>query len=276
MKLTKLLILLLLLSLKGFSQQNTIYALNPWTNSGSVDVIAKYNFNSTTNVITIDNSYVSPQNSDINNAYYGIEQNPINGKIYVLKNEARAYGIVPRKLYEFDLNSGITNNIGDIVSNTTNYQVSIITFDNSGNLYALFNYSGPSYDLQLQKINYSNPTPSSSLPATDIVLSPSIPSGGNLGMTYDFDNDRILIGVGRNIYTINKITGSTSLLLTTRETYQAMQYVGNNKLVVSNTGVANIFLVDLISEGITDLANPIHYRLSRYRYVCNGVRIYAL
>ena len=258
MKLTKQLTFVfsfLILFISSKAQQYTIYAISPYkqTASASEDMLAKYSFNSSSNIISIDNSYVSPQITSNTTAFYGIEQNPANKKLYVLKGER--YGAASRILYEFDLNSGITNEIGIIATSTSN-NVSQITFDNSGNLYALFNWAG---NLELKRIDYSNPTPGATLPYTDIPI--SILQGAPLGMTYDFDNDRLLIGKGYDLYAVDKNTGSTNLLYSDRSGYanQAIQYVGNDKLIGSDVWGNRIFLMDysdLTNVNYTEIANP--------------------
>jgi hypothetical protein len=250
----------------GFAQTNHIYALN----SNGMPIITKFSIDFTTGAMVLDNTYTSPTDYD---QYISIERNPVTNKIYVVKSPSGGN----RTLYEFDLNSGIVNEIGKIRATNNSTSVVSIVFNNTGDLFALFNSSGGGNPILLQKIDYSSPDPGNFLPVINVPLSISIGSienNGGLGLSYNFENNKIIYSTSTNpdskLYEIDPSTGVTTLYaeIPNEQHAQAIQYIGSDKFIISeisNSTIKRVYLFDKIENSSTTIIEPMVGRLSGFK-----------
>ncbi len=225
--------------------ESTLYALNP--NSGVLN-IAEYQFNQTSSDLELNSSFNYSTGLDRN---YGFDKHPETNQVYLVASEV-AGGV--RSLYRIDLNAPSEDPIliSSLVSSNGNNQIIDITFDNNGNLYGIYNNG------ELEIINTET---GASSPFTFINVF------GAIGITYDFDNDRLLYATGTgpvNIYDVNISNGSFNNIGTFFTpgpsefcSAQALEYIGNDTLMAGATSSCDIlYEVNLTSFETSLLANP--------------------
>ncbi|EAQ39850.1 fungalysin metallopeptidase (M36) [Dokdonia sp. MED134] len=225
--------------------ESTLYALNP--NSGVLN-IAEYQFNQTNSDLELNSSFNYSTGLDRN---YGFDKHPETSQVYLVASEV-AGGV--RSLYRIDLNAPSEDPIliSNLVSSNGSNQIVDITFDNNGNLYGIYNNG------ELEIINTET---GASSPFTFINVF------GAIGITYDFDNDRLLYATGTgpvNIYDVNISNGSFNNIGTFLTpgpsefcSAQALEYIGNDTLMAGATSSCDIlYEVNLTSFETSLLANP--------------------
>jgi hypothetical protein len=218
---------------------------------------------------TIANKSISNQIESYDN--YSFDLNPLNNKVYLL-NSSNLLGN-RRGLSEMDLETGnITSRLGDIVSTLGNQNPNQIVFDNSGNLYASFGGGGTGSNVELNKINYNLPVDDlGNLSSTVVNLTPSIPLGA-IGLTYDFDNNRLILATGENtvsFYSINIASGTTSLLKTAtgfsngnNRGFISIEYLGNNTIICGLVDGSKAYTFDLTCPQNFDINDNSSYYTS--------------
>ncbi len=226
---------------------NSLYAID--LNNTSFSDISRYIVDPLTNTVTLDNTFIGP---DLGERPYGFDLNPVDNTVYLLHRFGGSNS--NRQLYTLDLMTGFISNIGQVISSTGNLLPQDMTFDNAGNLYAVFNNG------ELHTIDYSVSPPTTTL----INISPALPSNGGVGLTYNFDNNTLLYATGtgaNSLYEININTGISTLLTTFTTSNgcpgQAIEYIGNGIIIGSGTFNCNeIFTIDLSTNSVTSLLSP--------------------
>ncbi|MCB9297952.1 MAG: hypothetical protein H6559_33235, partial [Lewinellaceae bacterium] len=184
-------------------------------------LMRKYDVDLNTNTLTEVANYSGPSLS----FSYSIDMNPITKEVYVVALNADG----ERALYTLDLQSNALVELGPVFSTDGSNNLESISFDHAGNLFAVFSNG------VFNKIDYNSP----SLTPTDLPLSP-VPSSFSLkGLTYDFDNNRLIYatgGVTSTIFEINPVTGTSNLLYSVPGRPLGVEYVGNNKLYLGFNG----------------------------------------
>jgi len=205
----------------------------------SANSIAKYTTNFTNHTLVKDNAFTGPIGLTVN---YGIDRNPLTGIVYFISGQGQGS---ERRLYTINLATNAIVNRGPVIATTGSNQVQDFTFDNSGNMYATFQGG------IIQKINYN----SAALTPTPFVT--GLPTGG-VGITFDFDANRLLYATGafadKKIYQISS-TGTISLLFNLNTsilvTSQAIEYVGNNICYVASSDSNDlIYRINLITQQV--------------------------
>lgn len=179
---------------------------------------------------------------------YGMDYNPADGLVYYFADDAG-----DRNMYSLDVGSGATSFIATVTSSTGATNANAMAFDSDGTLYVAFG-SG-----EINTVDLGS--------GVGTALG-TLPGGGGAGMTYDFDNDRLIYANGTgpiDVYEIDKNTGVSTLLFQFAGvpgasgscTAQALEYVGNGKCISSSTfGCGIIYTIDLNTEAVVSLADP--------------------
>ena len=219
-----------------------LYALDPFQD---FDNIARYIYNPSSNTITVDNTY--SYSTNLNNGF-AFDEDITSGITYLLAGSS-----TNRSLYSLDLNDTSSNPsfIADIVSGSGNTNAQDMVFDNDGNLYIIF---------QGGEIEVYNPNTLEQMPFTTVA------SGGSVGMTFDFDNDRLIVASGSNpvnLLQVNATTGASMIIFSfdspdsTFCSAQAIEYIGNDIVLASATGGCNaVYTVNLDTEETDLLLDP--------------------
>lgn len=225
----------------------TIYALN--AHPLGANSIAKYAANFNSNTLVKDNTFAGINTFNVN---YGIDRNPLTGIVYLISGDGQGS---QRKLFTINLATNAVSNKGPILSTTGNNQVQDFTFDYTGNMYAVFNNG------TIQKINYN----SASLTPTPFAS--GLPASGGVGLTYDFDADRLIYATGINaakeLWQINN-SGIISFMFNINSnmaiTAQGIEYVGKNSCYVSSSDSADlIFRINLTTQVVNSVLNPTNF-----------------
>lgn len=223
----------------------SIYALNAFPSSAT-NSIAKYTTNFINHTLVKNTSYTGPSGLSVN---FGIDRNPLTGQVFFISGQGVGS---QRQLYTLNLATNAISNKGAVLSTGGNNQVQDFTFDNSGIMYAIFN------DGTIQKINYN----STLLTPTAFVS--GLPSNGGVGLTYDFDANRLLYATGTNsgkslwqISTTGTVNFMFNLNSDIAQTTQAIEYVGNNICYASSSDSADIiFRINLNTQVVTSVLSP--------------------
>ncbi len=213
---------------------NELYALNPFL--GGVENIFKLDYERDTDDITWDDSYI--QSTGAGGAFV-FDYNPKDQTVYFLGGSGGS-----RTLFTFDLETGDRVELAAIVSDGGSTSPQAMAFGSNGTLYFVFNTG------EINKFNISS---LSMTPLTTVET-----AGVGVGLTYDFDNDRLIHARGTSVATITEIPISTGVPQALFSfvvpdggcggTAQAIEYVGNNKVVSSTTGgCSSIYTIDLMT-----------------------------
>ncbi|MDO9276070.1 MAG: hypothetical protein Q7T92_11045 [Lutibacter sp.] len=218
-----------------------LYALAPWDSS---DNIALYDYNPTTDEIVLNSGFTGSTETENN---YGFDFNYGDGLVYLLA-DGPSEG---RYLYTYNKDTDATTLIGQIVSVGGNTLPQDVTFGNDNTLYFVFKNG---------EVNAYNIV-SHSMSAFSTVL-----SGGAVGLTYDFDNNRLIYAVNSGpvqLYSVSIPSGAVTPLFTFYTpseggcTAQGIEFLGNNKLIATSTyGCDIIYTIDLATEETNLLLNP--------------------
>jgi hypothetical protein len=189
----------------------------------------KYTVDFNSNTLTQVGGYSSPYLS----TSYGIDRNPVTGEVFVVTLNSNYY----RALYSLDLATNALVELGPVFSTGGSNNVQSISFDHEGNLFAVFQGG------VINEIDYNSPN----LTPTNLPVSPGIPWNGYVGLTYDFDNNRLIYTTGNfsQVYGINPATGASNLILSSGVIAQAVEYVGGNKLYCSSPNAYGWSVLDL-------------------------------
>ncbi len=279
-----------LLNSKISIEGQDLYALYPWNsddfkmNPADIDFnnIALYTYDPITDNIALNENntnYLEP------NKYYGFDYNPNDNLVYLLKSDnyndigksTSKRDANNRNLYSYNLETNEVEFIQSIISYQGNYNPQDLTFDNNGTLYFVFkNGEVNSFNLDTKTISsFAN-----------------VPTGGGVGLTYNFDTNSLIYSYRNddmftktkeanvemnNLISIAIPSGITSELFSfsigsssiifkgldedegfnCNATAQAIEYVGNGKCIASSTfGCDVIYTIDLITEETEILLNP--------------------
>lgn len=215
-------------------RMNELYALNPF--SSGVDNVFLLDYERETDDIVWDDTYIQSTGSG---GAFMLDFNPRDQLVYFLGSTGGG-----RTLFTFDLDTGDRVEIGPIVSDGGSTNPQAMAFGSNGALYFVFNTG------EINRYSLASGTMS---PFTTVET-----AGGGVGLTYDFDNDRLIHARGSTVATITEIPLSTGVPQALFSfvvpdggcggTAQAIEYVGNNKLVGSTTfGCSSIYTVDLVT-----------------------------
>ncbi|HRW43480.1 MAG TPA: proprotein convertase P-domain-containing protein, partial [Flavobacteriaceae bacterium] len=220
-----------------------LFAVYPWTGTGNV---ARYDYDPVTDAITlVDNPY----GSTTLNTNYAMDIDPTSGIVYLLGDSPTTFN---RALFTYDLDTAsIISEIGDVVSSTGATNPNSMAFGNDGTLY----------------VSFGNGTINTIDPGT---LAPAafatVPNSGGNGMTFDSDNNRIIYSNSFGVIDIYEVTtaGATNFLFSFATvdggcggTAQAMEYVGNDKVVASTTfGCSTIYTIDVNTGTANAILSP--------------------
>jgi len=178
---------------------------------------------------------------------FSIDTNPNDGLVYLLSG----YDDEDRYIFRYDMETGIAVKISDVLRPVDgDGYANKISFDADGNCYILFGGGEINkYDLETGFISsFSN-----------------VSYRGKVGLTYDFDNDRLIYSTGTNpidLYAIDIPSGNviflfdvyTSFKSNTNSAANGIEYVGNNKLLVAGMNYPHfMFTIDLINQSKYDL-----------------------
>ncbi|MEP2937646.1 MAG: T9SS type A sorting domain-containing protein [Gilvibacter sp.] len=222
---------------------NNLFAVDAFA-AGTTN-IHLYSYDPLTDAISVlDGAAGSTGSAD---QFYGLDYHPIENQVYMLNNDL---GFV-RSLYTLDITTGTAVYIAGVTSPLGDTQPIDLSFDSNGNLYIAFK----SGEIGLYDFT------------TDTVLAFSDVSGaattlGGIGLTYDFDNDRLLHTNGTGPVEVLAIDITTAavtpvIILGTSVTAQGIEYVGSDKAIVSCTfGCDIIYSADLLTGVTTTLTNP--------------------
>jgi hypothetical protein len=223
-----------------------IYALSAYPfNANS---IAKYTTNFANHTLVKDNAFIGPLGLTVN---YGIDRNPITGIVYFITGQGQGS---QRKLCTINLATNAIVYKGPVIATTGSNQVQDFTFDNSGNMYVAFQGG------IIQKIDYN------SVELTPTAFASGLPTGG-VGLTYDFDANRLIYAAGtfanKKLYQISS-TGVSSLLFayssSISTTCQGIEYVGNNICYITSSDSSDlIYRLNLSTQETNMVLTPINF-----------------
>ncbi|MCB0549102.1 MAG: HYR domain-containing protein, partial [Phaeodactylibacter sp.] len=196
--------------------------------------LRKYNAGLNTHTLTEVPNYSTPAIS----ISYALARNPVTNEVFVV---ALNNGV--RTLYTLDLRTNAITALGPVFSTGGSNSVEAIAFDQQGNLFAVFPGG------VVNEIDYTSP----SLTPMNLPVSPAIPDNGNIGLTYDFDNNRLIFTTGSpaQIYEINPATGASGLIVSlVSGSGRYAVYVGDNTLYLGGSLIA-VDLANGSTQGIS-------------------------
>jgi len=242
----------------GIAEQgDLLYALNSFV--GASWDIARYQADIATDFLDLDPTYINPDLFLVE-VKYAFDRDPVSGQVYLLADifydDQAPKGVFRRYLCELDLLTGGYNLIGPVVSFFGNLNPQDMTFDGEGNLYVVFQ-GGELNQISLPSLA---PTFLANLPQNP-------PKYTGAGLTYDFDNDRLLYVMGLQyqipLFAIDLTSYSYNFLFYfdipgyANETAQAIEYVGNDKAYFTGAwSLDAIFKLDLNSQLVSTILQP--------------------
>jgi len=219
----------------------TLYALDPWDDT---DNIARYDYNPIDDYIDFDDyAYSTGYGGN-----YGFDYNINDGLIYLLSSPEDESST--RYLLTMNPETEDVTELAQIISVNGNTKPQDLTFDYNGNLYFAF---------QSGEINKYN------IETQEMSSFALVEQNGAVGLTYDFDNNRLLYVTSDSpvyLSAIDLSSGDVEGLFTfyTPEdeeeegeygscTAQGIEYIGNNKAISASTyGCDIIYTVDLSTQ----------------------------
>ncbi len=197
-----------------------------------------------------------PGISGFNSRTYGMDIDPISRLWYIV---ASPDGVQQnRHLFTYNTSTAtLSPSLGQVVSSTGNTNMQAMTFDETGNLWAIFQGG------ILEIIDIATTTgQANSLPTVPAPI-------GGVGLAWDFDNNRFIYanygGYTVNIYGVDATTGASTMLLSFSdfnndgcdETAQGLDYVGNGLLYASTTYACDIiYTIDINTGVLTEVLTP--------------------
>jgi len=223
-----------------------LYALG--LNAGIDSNIARYDYNIDTDALTLDVTYSEGTQITRN---FAVDYNPNNNMVYLLSGDS---GNSPRNLYQMDIESPSSSLVlvGTIVSAGGSTRPQDMAFASDGTLYFTFDTG---------EINSYNVTTQS------ISTFATVTANGAVGLTYDYDNNRLLHTTGSGPVSLTAIDVSTAAV-TSLFTFntpgsnpscsaQGIEYIGGGKAISASTFDCDIiYTIDLNTETTVLLANP--------------------
>ncbi len=202
-----------------------------------------YNYDATNDNIEFNHNY-SDGNTYLS-TNFGFDYNYADGLIYLLAYSQHDYNGY-RNLYIWDKETNSKTLIEQIISVTGNKKPQDLTFGNDGTLYFVF---------QGGEVNSYNVTTKTMSAFMNLSR-----SSGASGLTYDFDNDRLIYTTGaypRYFYSVDLPSGTETFLFSQMidnhcgDYRNSIEYVGNNKLIAFGLWGCNfnsIYTIDLTTE----------------------------
>ncbi|MBI9042683.1 hypothetical protein [Lutibacter sp.] len=236
-----------------------LYALYAWDAYNSVYL---YNYNAINDVLDFDYDYIGATGHNRN---FGFDYNYKDGFIYLLAGESEweYENAGYRNLYTWNKDTNEKILLEQIISDEGDERPQDLTFGNDGTLYFAFKNG---------EINAYNV-------ATKTMSAFSTMDGwkGGVGLTYDFDNNRLIYARGYDpvsLYSIEIPSGEVNFLFSFYATNyydfgNAIEYVGNNKLLVSGRNMNTITTVDLETEDVNFLSDSYIYQIKDLMFFVN-------
>ena len=177
---------------------------------------------------------------------FGFDVNPVDGQVYLIADS----GAGDRNLYTIDLQNGNVNPVlVGTITPASGGNVQVASFGPDGTLYlALSSANIDALDL-------------GTMTATFFAAANN---EGAVGLTTDFDNNRLIHATGTGPIDLTEIdlaTGTSSPLFTLTDginscTAQAIEHIGNDTLIASSTsGCGDVYTINLLTEAITDIGD---------------------
>ena len=176
---------------------------------------------------------------------YGIDINPADNKLYVVRDQGSDS---QRYLYRLEPESFELTLLGQLISSDENVYPQDLSFDKNGNAFVAYKNG------TIDKLNVSTMLASKH---ADVGIH------GAVGMTYDFDKDRLIYAYNESPYALLEITNSgtvNELFLISGDDFngspesvvaQAIEYIGNGRCIVSGTFGSNfIYEIDLSTGNV--------------------------
>lgn len=197
---------------------------------------------------------------------FGMDVNPVTGTWYIAGSPDGDRN--NRHLYTYDPVTGaLSASLGQVTSSSGSTNLQAMTFDGSGNLWGSFALGMGVSTVEMISLMTLTGT------ASTIMFGNGAEDGlGATGMTWDFENNRILIS-GTNIanelslYAIDPGTEIVTPLFSgisgidcsgDGSRLQGMDYAGNNQLISTATWNCDEFILfDIATQSITVLGNPL-------------------
>ena len=241
---------------------NGFFAVTNEVNASTSISMAYFNYDKASGTTTLNTEYDLSEVLNENVNIYAIDGNPTNGEIYVIA----ASELLPafRFIYKIEYSplGQLAEEVTQIISTTGKTRAIDLTFDAQGNLYVLFADGNIEiYDFDSDTFHHFT---------ANFFVEPG-DSAKAEGITYDYDNDRLLYV--RNSDPVELFSISLPNGMVTKEfdfshdlgngacAAQAIEYNGNNKLIVSATEVSGvlcdgIYEVDLTTKTTQTLLAP--------------------
>jgi hypothetical protein len=172
---------------------------------------------------------------------FSIDRNPNDGFVYLL---AGYDGDGDRYIFRYDMENGTAVKISDALESAEDdneYPIKI-SFDADGNCYIAFgNGEINKYDIETNIISsFSN-----------------VDYSSKVGLTYDFDNNRLIYATDRipvELYAIDIPSGDVTFLFDFSPSFNervyavALEYVGDNKLLAGDMSYGEIYTIDMLDQ----------------------------
>jgi hypothetical protein len=185
---------------------------------------------------------------------FSIDINPNDGLVYLL---AGYDGSGDRYIFRYDMETGTAEQISDALRSAEDdneYPIKI-SFDADGNCYIAFG------DGEINKYDIE----------TNVISSfTNVEYSSKVGLTFDFDNNRLIYATGRNpveLYAIDIPSGDVTFLFDFTPSFNsnayavALEYVGGNKLLAGDMSYYYIYTIDMLNEStngyLLDADDPI-------------------
>jgi len=225
----------------GISPLDTMYALYPWQADTNV---LRYTYESANQALRYDTITAS---TGLNNSF-AIDRNPVDGKTYLIAGRSKTQ----RTLYHFNPETSEKDSIIELVSSDNDPYPQDFAINNNGEFFIVYkNGTIDKFDIE----------------TLDATLHAEVDSGnGAAGLTYDYENDRLLYAHDRDPVELLEITndGTVSQLFTfnipgvlANGSAQGIEYARDGICLAASTfGKDIIYRLDLNSKQTRVVAQP--------------------
>lgn len=230
----------ILQSLKGeFGEEDEVFGLIPWE---SMNNIVRFTFNTENDSLEFES--ITGSTGLTHN--FGFDKNVSNGNYYLIGGTT-----TNRALYQLDIFTFEIDSITGLTSSDGNTRPQDFAIDKNGDFFIA--YKNGTID------NFNLATLTATAHA-DVG-----PDNGAVGLTYDFDNDRLIYAYDNNPVKLLEITndGTVNELFNfstpdeTDGTSQGIEYVGDGICISSSTYAEDIiYQIDLNDESTSNIAHP--------------------
>ncbi len=215
-----------------------LFAIIPFGDNSNND-ISKYFYNISSDEIEPINSFSRNTGLNFN---VSMDYNSATNEYYLLNREENISNLYR---YNIDDENAVPVFIDEIISVNQEQQSIDMTFDGEGNLYFIFaNGEINKYDIVTNTISAFANTDSSF-------------NTFDQGITYDFDNNRLIYSNLNNLFSIDILTGEVTRLFNFMSNCnsEGLEYVGNNKLIVTSTICDEIYTINLDTQEVETILN---------------------